>query len=81
MMEAGKGNCSLGLERTLEINGRIYHWSWGSAICRCCEGGISDSIEHVILVCRLHEGERVRLFQGVGEVLGRMWGVGVKWTK
>ena len=32
--------------------------------------GIREFIEHMILVCALYEGERVSLFQAVGEVFG-----------
>ena len=28
-----------------------------------------DFIEHVLLVCKLYEGQRFRLFQDVGQVL------------
>ena len=51
---------------SLEINGHNCHWSGGSEFCRCCEGGIRESFEHVVLGCTLCEGERGRLFQGVG---------------
>ena len=36
-----------------------------------------ESIEHVILVCRLYEGERVSLFQGMREDEGS-WSEGEK---
>ena len=63
MMGAGEGNCSLGLEQTLEINDRNYHWSGGSEFCRCCEGEISESIEHVFLLCTLYEEKGLVCFK------------------
>ena len=39
--------------------------------------GIRESIEHVIFVCILYEGERVSLFQGMGEDVGG-WSEGDK---
>ena len=47
-------------------------------------GVVRGELESLLNMCSWfvqYEGERVRLFQGVGEVLEEDVGVGVKWTK
>ena len=34
---------------SLEINGRTHHWTGGEDLCRVCDLGVRELLEHVVM--------------------------------
>ena len=57
--------------KSLEVYSRVYRWSnEGSKICRMCERGVDETIEHLLLQCEGYDREREMMLYVVKREMG-----------
>ena len=62
--------------KSLELNSRVYRWrNEGSSLCRMCEAGVDETVDHLLLECVCYDAERNEMVEGIDEEVGRgEWG-------
>ena len=57
--------------QSLEVNARTYRWSAnGSRECTQCDGGVNETVEHLVLECPRYNEERMELLNIVTDSIG-----------
>jgi len=57
--------------KSLEVNSRVYRWmNEGSKLCRMCDVGRDETIEHLVLECPMYANDRREMMSTVTREIG-----------
>ena len=56
---------------SLEVNGRTHRWNGIGESCQNCNGGVKETIEHLLVECDNYERERRAMMIEMQRILGQ----------